>query len=449
MSLYELLLRNEFPPVRLPGTDIAFAPGALDATMGGAPAAPDAWKTVQEIIEHPPADWSAAETRLRGLGVLRSIDTLFQTLDPDLVTPAIKRLFWEIAFHSSDYEAVKWGVAIGCIRMDDREFRDAMTFARHPEFTLYCSVAFLREGRSEALLELLPEVRQWAVIRVIEAIVRDEDLISRHDVQREVIRCGMERSEGIPMEIAYTIASHVDLSAHFDGSDAIVELLTVLLTNPESHGRFQDLPNADNLRDDFVSMLATRPPDVAVLRGLQAADTPEARHLALEMDVDEVVRRGLADEKQRWPALAMIREKKLTSLLPDVRALVPQAGAVWLLSEIGGPEDVALLLETLPRIVDLEARAKRPKSDRNVLGPDFQSSQTYAQIVGALGRLATPVAGAAVKRAARDFDPVVRAAAVHAMKSLPQDPEISALLRELSSDPSPHVSDAARKISGD
>lgn len=449
----EPVREEEFPRISPPGADFAFAPGAQDATLGGAPAPDDAWKIVNGIIEAPPKDWREAEEKLRGVGVLRTIDTLFQKLDPAKVTKEVKDLFWDVALHSDDYEAVKWGIAIGCIHLTEEEFFDVLTFARHSEFTLYCAVAMLREGRSLFLVNLLPEVRQWGLVRLVEAIVRDEDLISEHDVQREVIFWGMENAGGIPMEVAFTIASHVDLSAHFEDPDdelieAVIDLMTCLLTGPQHLGRPEDLPNWENLRDDFVKMLAKRTPDVRVLLALLAADTAEARHLAMELDEEEILRKGLKDERQRWKSLSVIHERKLAALLPDVVALLPDSGAIWVVSEMGGPQDLAALLAALPKAVDLAARAKKKMSPRNVLGPDFAASQSYSRIVAALPRLGTPEAVAEIKRAARDFDPAVRLAAVRALEAVPRDAEIAAILAERTTDGASSVAEAAKMVTG-
>jgi hypothetical protein len=64
-----------------------------------------------------------------------------------------------------------------------------------------------------------------------------------------------------------------------------------------------------------------------------------------------------------------------------------------------------------PELLTLSERTARPIGKTNVLGPEHQNGFEYAGIVKILGRLGTPEAVSHLKRAFRDYHPLVRAAA--------------------------------------
>jgi len=224
------------------------------------------------------------------------------------------------------------------------------------------------------------------------------------------------------------------------------------------------LPRRDELLDEYSALLVVRPADVVLLEALDALNDYLTREGGEDTGLREraaglwaakfdetVVAAGLRDPRTRWRALNLIRRRKLTGLLPAVRedfALRPDYAAVTVLSGLGGREDLELLLGSIPRFVDLDRRAAQPLSAGNVFGPECAGSFEYGAIVEALGRLATPEAIAALKRAAGDFDPAIRCAACKGLARLPLDQvdeEIAALIHARLGDPTPYVREAARQ----
>ena len=88
--------------------------------------------------------------------------------------------------------------------------------ARHSEFAVHALSALLRSyppnpQTKQRFLALLSATRSWGVIRLIELLLRVPEYARDLAVQRECLLAGMENNEGIPMEIAFTLASRIDI----------------------------------------------------------------------------------------------------------------------------------------------------------------------------------------------------------------------------------------------
>ena len=227
---------------------VQFAPGASDALFGGGEPDPKLWKKVGKTIGAINAgqltEWRVLEKNLVGINTAANVDALLQSLLVADVTPEVKRMFWELAKGSADHEVIKWGIAVGSVNLTDAELEPLLTLARHNEFTVYCAHALLREAENNPayklrLIELLPVSEQWGVIHLIDYIVADPSLVKRADVQRKILIYGMRNNGGIPMEVAFTIASAIDLpsfietaKAEADVYVAVIDLMDTLLTEP-------------------------------------------------------------------------------------------------------------------------------------------------------------------------------------------------------------------------
>jgi hypothetical protein len=108
------------------------------------------------------------------------------------------------------------GIAIGALDANQEFIDDLFLFARYSEFTVHAVSALVRSypqtpQLKERLLALLAVNRQWGVIRLVELILGVPEYASDLSVQRGCLVYGMENNEGIPMEIAFTLATHIDL----------------------------------------------------------------------------------------------------------------------------------------------------------------------------------------------------------------------------------------------
>lgn len=471
-----------FPRVRIGDANIAFAPGAVDALIGGATEGNDGWKRVLELVRAINAgqvnDWRVVEESLRTVRTATNVDHVLQELLVTDVTDRMRGLFWDLARRSNDYEAVKWGVALGSLNLRSQEVDDLLLLSRHAEFTLYCAHALMREsGRiptyKKYLVELLPVSRQWGVIRLIDYIVNDKDLVADRDTQREILLCGMENHNGIPMEVAFTIAKAVDLPLFFDEAvkddrvySAVVDLMDTLIEDTAPLGGLTDLEEWQTVFDAYLRMIERRSVDVLMLSSLRTlqgfledkglewsgreAKLGYVRYLLNERFSIDVVRRGLQLPKRRWLALRIIKERQLRELLPQVEEVFKESsgdvGVIDVLGALGEMRHLQLLMDHIPRIVDLESRKGRPISRENVMGTEYANEFQYGIIVAFLGRLGTVEAIAHIKRAGRDYDPYLRSAACRAIAQLPTetiDDELRTVVKERLADAPPYVVEAA------
>jgi hypothetical protein len=425
-------------------------------------------------------EWKQIEAKLHGIRAIACVDSVLEDITRSGIAFKAVRLFWAMAKRSSNYEVIKWGIAIGTLSGDGEEkLHDLLIFARHPEFTLYSGYAIRRLATAMPELkrylgELLPVSKQWGVIKLIEQIVRESDLIQDVDVQRKVLIFGMENNDGIPMEVAFTIAENIDLSrfVHLAETDtrvyvAIVQLMETLITEPNPLGGIDELPDGEALLEEYVRMLTKRPSDVRMLCALREMEeyltTREpTKHGPTELLLqvrqlweknfdDSVLRVGLKNSDTRWRTLNLIEKLRIVSLLPEVREAFhqnPDYPSISVLAEIGTVEDLSLLLASVSRLVNMRDRAGKEISPINIPVTESKGALEYGRIVEALGRLATPEAIAHLKFAASDYDPTVRRSACKAFARMPLDkvdPEIASLIHQRLNDPLAYVRESAKE----
>jgi len=463
---------------------VNFAPGAMDALFGSGEAKDDdTWKVVPKVIrainKGQVSDWRVIEQNVKDVDVSSCVDTVLGNLYVADLTPAVKNLFWEAARSSRDYNTVKWGVAIGGFDLSDQELPTLLTLARHGEFTLYASHVLLRESEKHPsykkhLVRLLPSSRQWGVIMLIDYIVLDKPLIADQAVQRDVLIYGMENNDGIPMEVAFTIASAVNLPALFEAGEkdervyrAAVLLMDTLLLEPAPLGGLTDLEGWPKLYDGYLALIEKRTADTPMLGALASLETwltdkeltwerkdaelERVRRLTKERLSAEIVRSGLENERDRWDALQLVEKHKLTELLPAVETLFktkPDPSTISTLSTVGGKDQLQLMFDTIPTLIDLDAREGKPMSHVNIHGWEVKNCFEYSLIVRSLGKLATPEAIAHIKRAGTDYDPAVRAAACAAIAELPADlvdADLRRIVTDRLTDDPKYVADSAKE----
>jgi hypothetical protein len=472
-----------FPKIGLMDGGISFAAGALDALSSRFrnDGSEDEWEYLRnlfaEIEKGRIRNWKNLDERIKGRAAQATMDRVLESLNGTAVGRLHPSMFRELAQNSRNYEAVKWGIAIGALDANPEFVEDLLLFARHSEFTVHAIRALLRSYSripelKQKLLSLLPGSRGWGVIRLVEFLISIPAFTSDLSVQRDCLIYGMENNEGISMEIAFTLATHID-SYHFlslsktDGGvfKSFSQMMNTLLTEPNPLGGLNDLANSEALFGSYVELLEVRAPDNYVLMGLRAADEflndsatvwlgkehliQHVRLLLRNRASIDVLRAGLKDSSTRWVALKIIRENQVRSLVPDVEALFiekPDSTNIDVLSELGELQHLQTMFVKISELVNLSERSARPMSKINVVGLEHQNGFEYAGIVKTLGRLGTPEAILHLKRAFRDYDPLVRAAACTAVIKMDRskiDLEITGLIVERLDDSPKYVAEAA------
>jgi hypothetical protein len=226
-------------------------------------------------------------------------------------------------------------------------------------------------------------------------------------------------------------------------------------------------PESERLFASYLVLLEEQIPDNYVLMGLSAADDflndsdthwiekgqllEHVRSRLQERSSPEVLRTGLNDPSTRWIALKIIREKQVRALLPDVESLFldkPDPMNIQALSELGDKDVLERMFLKIREIANLSERAAHPISKVNVIGPEHANSFEYAGIIRILGRLGTPEAISHLKRAFRDYDPSIRAAACSAVIGMDRskiDLELTDLIAERLGDSPKYVVESARQ----
>lgn len=476
---------EELPAWEVEDDDSLFAADTMD-DLAGHFAAPEAQAVnaraaMDEVRLGLISHWRELDTRFQKIFPMEAIDALLSGDEPFRISPAATRMFWQMAQESAHFEAVKWGIAIGALDGDPAKINDLVIMARHPELSIYACVALRRmmdqtPEATQALIGLLPVSNGWGVVKLVEQFQEEERLAADLHTQRMAAIYGTENRDGIPYEIAFLLASYLDLHRLIDLAEtddrlcrALCDLFSTLFIAPEPLGGIADLDEPIPLLGHLLEMLAKRPADVYVLAlllnlrqemaesGLDQTQAPTLLHdvndLWQRRYDDDLLRRGLEeDDRTRWLTAGLICCIPAFHLRRELRALVSATAdraSLRALARIGDAGDLEALLAAIPRLVKLEERARRPISATWEFDEDHLATDDYATIVAALGLLATPAAIHEIRRALRDYAPEVREAACQAAANLPGeclDAELAALLRERLDDPVESVSKAAKAV---
>ncbi len=263
-----------------------YAPGAFDAVSDRFVEKSDEWQGIVALIARLRAgDVIAAqlEISLTAIQAAPNVNEVFRHLTADDVPDEVARAFWAIAKQSREYEAVKWGIAIGTARFSDDMVPDLLTFARHAEFSRFALIALKRAGMRQPEVRsylplLLPVMNGWGIAHLIDDIVRDNAQVAKLEVIRSITIYGVENSEGLLVEFGHVIARHLSPEAfELACSDsrlfvAIVSLMEEILTTDHPlHRGILNVPNSTMLVDAYVRLLASRKPDVWLLQGLRTS----------------------------------------------------------------------------------------------------------------------------------------------------------------------------------
>lgn len=473
-------IRTDDPPE--PVGTIRFAAGAEDALFGTG-RGNDGWRTVREAIrsirEARIRDWRQLDAAVGSIRAASAHDDLVDQVEEGGITRRVRALFWQLATRSRRIESVKWGIALGAGATATDVEQVLLALARHAEFTLYAvhwlwSIGERRPGLRRRLLDLLADTRQWGTVRLVDFIVSDRALCADAAVQRQLVVHGMRNHDGIPMELAFTIAKAVELRRLMQQSlddaqlfAALADLMETLLLQPDPLGGLRDLDGWEAVYDDWVLLLAGLPGDIVVVWSLRclrrflddeagdwmrsAVETERLQQLWRTKFGTAALRDALAEERHCWKALVLIDEGELRELLPDVRRLHARTcswNGIDVLGKLGGEAELQLLLDSIPKLVDPEARRRQPFLTQNTCGPGHQGNKEYGAIVRWLGRLPTLESVAAIREALGDYDPHVRARACEAAAELPGhavDESLRTAIRHRLGDAPPYVVEAATR----
>lgn len=469
---------EKFPPI-VTDDGTAFFPGARDvfSQMDA-----DGWSNVAKIIREVRGrvirDWHSLERAIGEWEPAAFHASVMQSLRAGDIPLNVRELFGRMALESSNYAAVKWGIAIAGTGANLTEMQVLLPLARHSEFTFYVCSALYYNARESArytplIKELITMTEGWGLYHAIAHTSQTSDLKKDWTLQRNCVVRGMLRGEGARNYIAEIILKELDPLALLDHTtddpelaSAMMELLEAMIWTPEPPGRLADLEGAERLIGRYVEWLESRPPGIETVRALRSLAIAlameslawESREGLLQRVRDillvhlnpSIVAEAIRADRMREIALQLVVELGLTDLAPVVVEDFqkrPSALNIDVLGHIGEGEHLQLLFESLPDTQVMQSRSSVAR-DAAITGELHNSSAMYAAAVRHMGKLGRPEALSSIKTAARDFHPWVRAAAMYAMATMQRwtlDSECKALVRTCLQDSHDFVREAARQ----
>jgi|GEM_PF-2543758 len=464
-SLYELIREQAeedpdetldytpFPELPTDDDGTSYLPGARDIVQTG-PFTVVEWKrdqivgAIHGVRTHRLDDWRTLELYLRDVDPNIYQDVVLRQFPLKRITDDVRELFQEVALMGTDYTAVKWGIIVGCIGATRGEIEELMQLARHAELASYVCGAIVTEIKRipniiELLPKLLPITDGWGFFQAYHYVASNPQLIARPDIQRAAMIHGMRNGSYARMHLAGRFLTELDLPrlqeeavSDPELAEALVDLLEVIMLEPEAPGMIAGLSNGEELLDSFVTMIGRLQPSIDALRGTRAVcillgteslawpsrrERMEAAYTRFTALLDpDILTAAITEDNHRWDALRIILEIEYEVLLPvvleDFRRR-PDAMNIEVLGRLGEEEHLRALIGRLP---DDAAIARRSLLSPRELGTPavLEESAAYAAIIRHLGKSGSREDLARIKTAAVDVHPWVRASAMIAMRNI-------------------------------
>ncbi len=470
---------DDFPAIPADHEGTTYRPGARDMLIRESDD-PRWKKVVQAVIAAATVkldDWRALEEIVRDVEPAAYHHRILKSIQPITITADVRDLFAEMAQRSSDYTAVKWGIAIGTVGATLPEIESLLPLARHSEFTGYLCYALARSARKAPsytvlLADLVSVTEGWGLHRAIAYITQTPELVDNWEIQRNCVIHGMRRGDGARGFIAETIVRELDPLVLIDRANgdpelgqALLELLEALIWTPEPPGMFDQIDHAERIAERFVDLAETLDNDIETVRALRSLAIllaheelgwknqktlfERARTLFLESLDPEIIAGAIRADRHREIAMQIIVELGLNDLAPVVLEDLnkrPSALNIDVLGHVGDGEHLQILFGLLPPAETSRAR-KFVARDAVISGDLHNTSAIYAAVIRHMGKLQRPDTLERVKSAAGDFHPWVRSAAMYAMGTMQRwtlDAECKMLVRTCLIDSHEFVRDAAR-----
>lgn len=419
-------------------------------------------------------DWKVLEANLKEVDRLEHRQTVMDTLQPETVTRRIGHLFREVAIRSDNYNAVAWGIALGCVAARQADIEDLLPLGRHSELSGDVIVAVLEQSSRFPELrrhinELLPHLYDWGLLHFVLTAVNNPDQLPGRMFGRDILVLGMKNGGALKGDIArilldagwvrYSTAQLLNDDELRRGVARWIEAVTSI---PEPPGHIALDTDGRKIVEGLLSMVRPWPGDFAKVMALRAiglvfgaaeelwsgvADHLEEIHrMVLPLCTVDRIGQALDSPETRATALIVAAEIEMNALAGRVVELVRQNRdplAAEVVAIIGERSHLRQMERMLPEIVDISRRVAGTRE-----GEKERESEVYAGIVAALGYLGTASATTVIKRAASDFHPIVRGAAMVALHRLQRwtlDNESKRLIRKLLDDPFEGVRGPARE----
>ncbi|MDU9416315.1 hypothetical protein [Pseudomonas sp. zfem005] len=427
----ELTLPDEAPPGT--GSELRWAPGALDGVLGHHASADDV-DTADEVmaallatLDDPTRHMARLYQLVADGSVLGFIDQLVERLQqrPGLPRARLHALALWLARSSPDRGAVKFALALLGVLDSGSQRELFLTFGQHEEFTLFATIALghtlAPPERERAWWALARKVRGWGRIHLVERLAENPSPA----VQDWLLREGYQNSVMVEY-LAYPCAVGGNLLAALSGQDVddalldgAVEMIEALINGGPARD-INDYADGTEAVLHLLDHLARRPPRhlghfLAVEGILDFVRDPNqdwdglAGHGWTQASRDDIARRaeairndphwsalvhaGLEQEEERAFWLAAHAGKRLDIDPWDAwyeRQRSERSSAWYQLMQTSDPQRIARVIDLARQQLDLEHIASGP-SNALGLGPEYRQHSALDFILQDLGRF--PVQG--------------------------------------------------------
>lgn len=431
---------------------------------------------VNAVRSHTIRDWRSLEANLKEVDPLEHRMAVMAAISPDLVTPRVSSLFREVAIRSDNYNAISWGIALGCVSARQPEIESLLVLARHSELTADVVTALLEQSSRfpqlrRRLVDVIPHLYDWGLLYAVLTVINHADAIPPDTARREILVHGMKNGGAMRGDIARVLLEAgwlTSVSQDLIDDDplrmSVARMIEALASLPEPPGQISRDADGREVVEEMLNLVRPWPDDFAKLMALRGlglalvvaedewtnggAMLEEVQSLVADICTVDRVSDALNDPETRATALLISAETGMTSLTRQIletarHTLDPLAAEV--VGLLGDRAHLAELQKALPEVVDLSRRSTSHGASGGIQWE--RESQIYAGIVAVMGLLGTRSAIRLIRQGATDPSPVVRGAAMVAMARLQRwtlDADCRTLVRTLLDDPVEGVRERAR-----
>ncbi|HVZ38366.1 MAG TPA: HEAT repeat domain-containing protein [Candidatus Kapabacteria bacterium] len=424
-------------------------------------------------------DWRVLEQNVRNISAPYHFRTALASLPLNQITDRVVDLFAAMACHSSDLNAVKWGILISGLRLDPHQEPWIPELARHSEFTTYVCIV-LQHARSvyphatSDLLRLIPVTEGWGFFQVLNAVARDPGLAADPAISRELFVHGVANGRSAAGDVARTLVQACDIRARLKDAEndpvlarALFALISALAGEGEANEQLLlQLDDGESLVMAYLRLARASEGSIELitamhtLGGLLDKAPPswsrreELFEQAGRVFMTRLTRKVLSDairnDHFRFAALQIAIEMEMSELMPAIMLdfhTRPHPVNVNAIGMLGSDEHLEELYALLLMGESQSMAVQESESEAGSDGHHDLEEIARAVALHHIGKLNRPGVLETIKRHARHHTVMMRKAALTSLTHVQRwtlDAECKELVRAGLNDADQHVRSAAQ-----